>query len=285
MMMNELVLTLLLALGFALPWSTAVAQATPPRDSVASPIDLLFVANEGVLLTTRSRKAAIDLMFDAPNTAYAAPPDTMLQAMTSGVAPFDDLDLILVTHDHPDHYAPALVAQALSHNGRAVFVAPVDAVSSLESVAPDWAAIRDRVVSVTIDLGAAFDSVINGIRVQAYRTLHSGARATPQNLVYLLEMDGRTIFHEGDSDGSVQTYNALGLAEKSIDLALVHFWFPLSQDGEAIILGILKPDHVGLFHLPLRLRSDAPTRIAAVSANYDDLFLLMDPGDRKTIPD
>jgi len=283
--MNRLRLTLLLLLGVALPASWAVAQGMAPRDSVQSQIDLLFVANEGVLLTTRSGKVAIDCMFDAPNPAYAAPPAAMLQAMTNGTAPFDDLDLILLTHDHPDHYAPELVAQALSHNREAVFVAPVDAVAALERAAPDWAGIRDRVVAVAIDVRAAFDSVINGIRVQAYRTLHSGARETPQNLVYLLEMDGRTIFHEGDSDGSVQTYEALGLAEKNIDLALVHFWLPTNQDGEAIIRGILKPRHVGLFHLPLRLRSDAPTTIAAVSGNYDDMFLLIEPGERRAIPD
>jgi L-ascorbate metabolism protein UlaG (beta-lactamase superfamily) len=278
-------LTLLLLLGLALPASSAAAQGAAHQDSVQSQIDLLFVANEGVLLTTSSGKVAIDCMFDAPNPAYAAPPAAMLDAMTNGVAPFDDLDLILLTHDHPDHYAPELVAQALSHNSEAVFVAPIDAVSSLERAAPDWAGIRDRVVAVEIDVRAAFDSAINGIRVQAYRTLHSGARETPQNLVYLLEMDGRTIFHEGDSDGSVQTYEALGLAEKSIDPALVHFWFPTNQDGESIIRSILKPRHVGLFHLPLQLRSDAPTTIAAVAGNYDDMFLLMEPGETKTIPD
>jgi L-ascorbate metabolism protein UlaG (beta-lactamase superfamily) len=283
--MNRLRLTLPLLLGIAFPASGVVEQGTAPQDSVQSQIDLLFVANEGVLMTTSSGKVAIDCMFDAPNPAYAAPPAAMLRAMTNGTAPFDDLDLILLTHDHPDHYAPELVAQALSHNRRAVFVAPVDAVAALEPAAPDWASIRDRVVAVTIDVRAEFDSVINGIRVQAYRTLHSGARETPQNLVYLLEMDGRTIFHEGDSDGSVQTYEALGLAEKHIDLALVHFWFPTSQDGEAIILGVLKPRHVGLFHLPLRLESDAPTKIAEVARNYNDIFLLMEPGERKTIPD
>jgi len=223
-MMNKPRLTSLLLLAFALPASRAIAQGTAHRDSLQSPIDLLFVANEGVLLTTRSGKVAIDCMFDAPNPAYAAPPAAMLQAMNTGAAPFDDLDLILLTHDHPDHYTPGLVAEALSHNRRAVFVAPVDAVDALERAAPDWTSIRDRVVAVTIDVRAQFDSVINGMRVQAYRTLHSGAAETPQNLVYLLEMDGRTIFHEGDSDGSVQTYETLGLAEKSIDLALVHFW-------------------------------------------------------------
>lgn len=283
--MDRPCLMLLLVLGLTAPWSTAVAQVTPSRDSVESQIDLLLVANEGVLVATRTRKVLIDCLFDAPNPAYAAPPGAMLEAMTTGAAPFDDVDLILLTHDHPDHYASGLVAQTLSHNRHALFVAPIDAVNVLAEAAPDWAAIRDRVVAVEIDLGAAYDSVINGIRVQAFRTLHSGAAEAPQNLVYLVEMDGRTIFHEGDSDGSVQTYTALGLTEKRIDLALVHFWFPLNQDGESILRGVLRPEHIGLFHLPLRLRSDAPNTIGAVAGNYSHLFLLMDPGDRKTIPD
>jgi L-ascorbate metabolism protein UlaG (beta-lactamase superfamily) len=255
------------------------------QDSVEVPIDLLFVANEGVLLTTRTKQVMIDALYDEPNPAYAAPPAEMLQAMQTGAAPFDNVDIVLLTHNHPDHYSPRLVAQFLSHSSETVFVAPVDAVEALEEVAADWPQIRERVVSLELEVGTAFDTVIDGISVAAHRTLHSGNRETPQNVMYLVELDGRTIFHEGDSDGSVDTFVALGLGDKRIDLALVHFWFPLEPNGEAIILGVLKPDHVGLFHLPLRLRADAPTTMEQVAGKYMDLFLLTSPGDRRTIPE
>ncbi len=277
---------LLLTLGFALIGSVnPVEGQLPPQDSVESPIDLLFVANEGVLVATRTKKVMVDALYDEPNPAYAAPTVEMLEAMATGAAPFDNVDILLVTHNHPDHYSPRLVAEFLSQSRETVFVAPVDAVEALEEVAAEWLQIRDRVVSLELEVGTAFDTVIAGIAVETYRTLHSGDRETPQNVIYLVEMDGRTIFHEGDSNANVDTFTAFGLADKRIDLALVHFWFPLEPNGEAIILGVLKPEHVGLFHLPLPLRDDAPTTIEQVSSRYKDLFLLMTSGRKKTIPE
>jgi len=279
-------LVLLLSFGFALSGWVSLAQGmSSPQDSVESPIDFLFVANEGVLVTTRTKKVMIDALYDEPNPAYAAPTAEMLEAMATGAAPFDNVDIVLVTHNHPDHYNPILAAQYLSESRQTVCLAPVDAVEALEEAAADWSLIRDRVVSLELEVGTAFDTVIAGIAVQAYRTLHSGDRETPQNVMYLVEMDGRTIFHEGDSNANVDTFTAFGLADKRIDLALVHYWFPLEPNGEAIILGVLKPDHVGLFHLPLRLWDDAPTTLGQVAGKYKDLFLLMNPGERQTIPE
>ena len=100
--------------------------------------------------------------------------------------------------------------------------------------------------------------------------------------MYLIEMEGRTIFHEGDSDGNPATFTQLGLGETHIDLALVHFWFPTSIEAERILQEILRADHVGLFHLPLRLEADAPETLGQVMSNYEDMFLLMTPGETRT---
>ncbi len=89
--------------------------------------------------------------------------------------------------------------------------------------------------------------------------------------------------NEGDSAGKLATFKGLGLEEENIDLALVHFWFPLHPEGEKIILEVLKPDHVGLIHLPKKLKSDAPSKIDAVKSNYKDIFLFVEPGEKKII--
>lgn len=40
---------------------------------------------------------------------------------------------------------------------------------------------------------------------------------------------------------------------------------------------VLKPDHIALMHLPIRLESDAPGKIDQVRKYYKDIFLLL-PG-------
>jgi L-ascorbate metabolism protein UlaG (beta-lactamase superfamily) len=257
-----------------------VAQDSPSEGVRESNLDLLFIANEGVLVQAATKKVLIDAIFTDPHPDYTAPPSEMLVQMESGHAPFDDVNLVLVTHNHADHFNPSAGGRFLNNNSQAVLLAPEDAVATLRDSVSDWTSISDRVVPIALDLGMTFERSFDGIAVTAYRTLHSGNRETPQNLMYLIEMDGRTIFHEGDSDGNPETFNHFGLGEEHIDLALVHFWFPTNPEAEGILQGILRADHVGLFHLPKSLMDDAPETIAQVSDNYPDMFLLLTPGER-----
>jgi L-ascorbate metabolism protein UlaG (beta-lactamase superfamily) len=273
--------TILLA-GLLAAVCGGAGESQQHEDATESRLDLLFVANEGVLVRTAAHKVLIDALFTDPPPDYAAPPAEMLQQMEGGRAPFDDINLVLVTHNHADHFDPALAARFLGSNPQAQMIAPEDAATALRDSSEQWASIADRVIPIALSPGERSQRTVAGITLTAYRTLHSGDRETPQNLMYLIEIDGHTVFHEGDSDGKPETFTGFGLGGKHIDLALVHFWFPLDADGEGILLGILKPDHVGLFHLPEQLRSDAPTTIGQVAANYGDIFLLMDPGESRT---
>jgi len=252
--------------------------------ALESDLNLVFIANEGVLVHTDTEKVLIDALFTDPNPAYAAPTAEMLDGMVHGNPPFNDVALALVTHNHPDHFDPSVAGRFLRNNLEAVLVAPLDAVTVMEESIEQWTDISHRVISISLDPGDSMLRHIDGIAVTAYRTLHSGQREEPQNLMYLVEMEGRTFFHEGDSDGSPATFTQLGLGDADIDLALVHFWFPTNLEAERILQGILKADHVGLFHLPKRLMEDAPETIAQVSGNYADMFLLMHPGETRTFP-
>jgi hypothetical protein len=67
------------------------------------------------------------------------------------------------------------------------------------------------------------------------------------------------------------------LGESPVDLALVHFWFPLDPGCALFLQEILRPEHIGLTHLPIRLENDAPGKIDLVRKFYQDIFLFL-PG-------
>jgi L-ascorbate metabolism protein UlaG (beta-lactamase superfamily) len=248
-----------------------------------SSIEVTYLANEGVMITTEGHKVLIDALFDDPNPNYRAPSEEMLKGMQSGRAPFDDVDLVLVTHNHPDHFSPSFAARFMENNPNVLLMAAKDAVTAMKDNVKNWGQIQDRVFPFELEPGETAEKTVGRIAVKTYRTLHSGDLDSPHNLMYLIKMDGRTIFHEGDSAGKLEIFKDLGLEKEKIDLALVHFWFPLHPEGERIILDVLKPDHVGLIHLPIRLESDAPSKIDAVKFKYKDIFLFVERGEKKTI--
>jgi L-ascorbate metabolism protein UlaG (beta-lactamase superfamily) len=259
--------------------SADLAQADT---SQSRELNLLYVANEGVLVSSRHEKVLIDALFTRPNPAYMAPPAELLERIFAGDAPFDDLNLVLVTHNHPDHFDPAAVGRFLIGNSHAVLVGPEDATEALRDSVAEWSEFSDRVVSVALAPGSSATYDLDGIGVTAYRTLHSGQQEDPQNLMYLIEIGGKTVFHEGDSDGHPDTFGRFDLGERHIDLALVHFWLPTDLEGSRTLREILRAEHIGLFHLPIRLMEDAPGTIAQVADDYSDMFLMVHPGETRS---
>lgn len=252
-------------------------------DTSERAIEITYIANEGVLIDTHQKKVLIDALFDNPNPNYNVPSKDMLEGMQSGKAPFDNVDLVLVTHNHPDHFSPSFAARFMENNAGTLLIAAVDAVDAMKDNVREWEHVQDRVFSFDLKPGETAEKSANGISVRLFRTLHSGDLESPHNLMYLIKMNGRTIFHEGDSDGKLSSFKNFSLDKEKIDLALVHFWFPLNPEGERIIQEILKPGHVGLIHLPKRLESDAPDKIDKVKSHYKDIFLFIKQGEKKIL--
>jgi L-ascorbate metabolism protein UlaG (beta-lactamase superfamily) len=247
------------------------------RDLRQDPLELTYVANAGVLTCSGGSKVLIDALFDKPNPEYRAPSPEVLDRIMKGAAPFDGVDLVLVTHNHPDHFDARLAVRYLESFPDAVLLAPADAVEEMRNVAADWTGIGPRVVSLDLTVGRKETKKLKGITVTAFRTLHSGDRDSPMNLMYLIELEGWRVFHEGDSPGKPDEYERLGLGGASADLALVHYWFPLEPHCARFLQEVFKPDHIALMHLPIRLEGDAPGKIDQVKTSYKDLFLLL-PG-------
>jgi L-ascorbate metabolism protein UlaG (beta-lactamase superfamily)/precorrin-6B methylase 2 len=241
------------------------------------PLQLTSIANCGVLVSTGDSKVLIDALFDKPNPEYRAPAVEVLDKIMKGAAPFDGVDLVLVTHNHPDHFDARLAVRYLETLPEPLLLAPADAVEEMRKTAADWKKIEARVVSLDIKVGQKDKRELKGISVTALRTLHSGDRESPMNLMYLFELGGRHVFHEGDSTGKPESFQSYGLGDAPVDLALVHYWFPLEPNCARFLQEVLKPDHIALTHLPVRLESDAPGKIDQVRTSYKDIFLLL-PG-------
>jgi len=256
---------------------TSVAASPSGRVPGKEPLVLTYVANAGVLVSSGETKVLIDALFDKPNPEYRAPAPEVLVKIMKGTAPFDGLDLVLVTHNHPDHFDASVAVRYLEAHPEPVLLAPADAVEEMRKAAADWTKVASRVVPLDLEVGEKEQKNLKGLPVTAFRTLHSGDRESPMNLMYLFELHGWRAFHEGDSNGKSEVYQSFGLGREPTDLALVHYWFPLEPNCARWLQEVLRPDHIALTHLPVRLESDAPGKIGMVRQYYQDIFLLL-PG-------
>lgn len=270
-------MTILLMIG-ACGQAGAATLGPPGRTGeAAGPLTLTYVANMGVLVSAGDTKVLVDALFERPNPEYRAPAPETLDKIMKGEAPFDGVDLVLVTHDHPDHFDAGLAVRYLETRSEPVLAAPADAVEAMRRAAADWPRIEPRIVPVGLKVGEKRSLDVRGVPVMACRTLHSGDRDSPMNLMYLFELDSRRVWHEGDPNGRCEIFGAFGLKDARLDLAVVQFWYPLEPNCARFLQEDLKAGHIALSHLPIRLESDAPGKIDMVRQYYKDLTLLL-PG-------
>ncbi|MDD5264546.1 MAG: MBL fold metallo-hydrolase [Candidatus Bipolaricaulis sp.] len=192
------------------------------RPASAADATVTYVGNAGFLVTVGSQKVLIDAMFGGFPGGYRLPANVE-QAIASAQPPFDGVDLILVTHDHADHFSASMVRRHMEANPGAILVAGPQVAGQLS----DFGA---RVATLTATAGKAATTTQNEIRVLAIYLSHGVFPAREPEIVnygYLITIGDVSFFHTGDIDPvtiGIETFRGYGLASQGIDFAFVpHF--------------------------------------------------------------
>ena len=240
---------LLLAFGVA----SAHPGAGTARPAARSGLSVTYLANEGVLLSATdsagTRKVLIDALFE-PYDDYAVPPDTTQAALRRASAPYDAVDLILVTHRHGDHFHPAPAADHLRANPRAVLVTSRQVIDSLRGRVGPELLRSERIVARTLPPGARRSLLVNGVPVHLLGLPHGGERHRHvEHLAYVVDLGGRRVLHVGDAELSEATLAPLRIDTMQIDVALVPYWALTDEDTRRIVERWIRPRNVAAFHL------------------------------------
>lgn len=235
----------------------------------AQPLQVTYVGNAGFLVRMAKKKILIDGCFRGFAGSYQLPQEIQ-EKLAKAQAPFDDIDVILATHAHGDHFDPGLVREHLLSNPKAVFASTRQATASLMD-------LKGRVVSFEASRGKADRREVAGIQVEALYLSH-GAPAAGQteilNYGYVVSVGGLSFFHTGDIDPSQVTFEELrayNLPERKLDIAFIQHYC-LGEDAsdrrlvrEGIGARRIIPSH---YHL-----TDPPLRPAVVLRQYPDAVL------------
>ena len=209
----------------------APVKAHPEGDTVAT---AEYIANAGVIVTAGDTKILFDPLFRVGFNNYLVPTDETFAAMMAGTAPYDNVDVIFISHSHGDHFSAEDANAFLSAHTTTKLVAPVQAVDAMKNGEGWDEAFASRLTSITLERGDPGQKIaLPGIDVFAVRIPHAGwpGRAEIQNLVYRVSMDeGATVMHLGDADVNddhYAPYKEDWLAQKT-DTAFPPYWFFLA---------------------------------------------------------
>jgi L-ascorbate metabolism protein UlaG (beta-lactamase superfamily) len=250
----------------AAPLATAdPASAQPASDSG---VTITYLANEGVLLSAGGRRVLIDALFERYGDDYAMPADSTRRALAQANAPFDSVDLILVTHRHGDHFHPAPVASHLRASSRATLLTSRQVIDSLGSRLTSPPIPGERLLPRTMAPGTRRHVTAGGVAVELLGLPHGGDRhGQVEHLGFIVELGGRRVLHVGDAELTEASLAPFRLDTARIDVALLPFWALRDRAARGVIERWIRPRQIVAFHVPVGQEARTAREIEAELPN------------------
>ena len=213
---------------------------------------LTQVANVGFLMEIGGKKILIDALTGKDAGSYYPTWPEARKRIIGGLAPFDNIDLFLITHEHGDHFDPRDVAEFLEINDSCKMITTkrVKEILADQKGSEAW---LNRIKGVTPEYKESEKiSSIEGIALTVFRAQHD-SRPAIENNAYLIECDEIRILHTGDFSGAArENHEGYKWNEKSIDLALLGEYFYWSEENTKTLREIINPAHVVPMHIRVR---------------------------------
>jgi len=230
--------------------------------------EVTYVGNAGFLIKVGDKKILIDALFKGYPGSYELPADIQSKLL-SAMPPFDDVDLIIVTHAHGDHVDVSMVTTYMKHNPQTVFVSTKQLVDHMNDS-------TGRSIGFNPTKGQPEKRIINGINIEAFLLPH-GPDSRIINNGFLISVDGTTLLHTGDVDFDQFTFEEFRLhqfPEKEIDLSFIQHFY-LTSDSvyrKFVTVGI-----GGKYIIPIHYHfTTPPFDSLIIKQNYPEAILFND---------
>ena len=158
------VAAIVVALLLVAPACRASEQRPAPVEESRGGLQVTYIGNEGFLISGGGKKVLIDALYREGVRGYVVVPPERRKKTENAQPPFDNVDLILATHYHADHFDPGAVGTHLLNNPKGIFVSTNQAVDQLEMEFADFSKIKERVKAITPKEGERTKITPNSIK-------------------------------------------------------------------------------------------------------------------------
>ena len=259
-----------------------------------------LAANAGMCVTADGTRLWIDLPVQAKVAPYSRLTPDQVAALWNDPA-FRDPDIIVYSHAHPDHYSPALAAEAARRNPQAEVFAPVEVCGHAHVLSAPAGDVPAETFSAALDAHSRASSArtmpaagsnlrfhVRGLDLHFFPLTHEGADFADVAHFGLILSDGsrRALFV---GDGRLCDPALLPvLAEEPMDIAVLPFPWVTLHRGRDFVTEHISPKHLIVNHLPFaeddshQWRS-AAARLSASLREVTDLRLMLERGQTETV--
>jgi L-ascorbate metabolism protein UlaG (beta-lactamase superfamily) len=206
-----------------------------------------YVANAGVLLSFGEARVLVDAPIRDGIPPYATSSSAERARLEGAEAPYDDVDAILVTHWHEDHFSAEAVAAHMKNTRRTVFISSPEVVERLREAAPGLPDARLHAVLPAPGMSANLS--VRGMTIRVLRIRHNPARRFPEQHVGFLVGEAPAVLHVGDADPDRGNF-ALLESLPAIDVALVPHWYLQTDANRTLVRDVIRPRRIVAMHMP-----------------------------------
>lgn len=223
-----------------------------------------YIANEGFLIEAANKKILVDGLFDRIDGDWCdSPSDSVVELMEKAEAPFDNIDLILITHQHRDHFNKDVVAKHLLNNPKAKIICPKQVEKALSENA-NYASFKTNIIAITPQMFADSTVSVSDIDIRILRLEHShymiedtatremlSKHRNVENLGFVFIVNGTKLFHCGDTNPlNEKEYATFALVEDEIDIAFIErLFFSKGKKSIEILNTYIAPKSMVLMHI------------------------------------
>lgn len=223
-------------------------------------LEITYIANEGFLLTTATHKILIDGLYSEGYVVFSVPPKEITDKIMNSEAPFNHIDLLILTHYHKDHCDPVLINNYLSKYKDIRFVTNKPAIVFIDGNCFGFIGKKKQFDILTPELNQSISKTVMNVPVKAFGLKHLSfynkdsidLEETMYNMSFLFEMDGIKIFHSGDIEkNAFQDYLINNEWTDPVDIAFLYYGLLKSGEPDLdYILNILHPKYIVVMHVP-----------------------------------
>lgn len=259
---------------FSAFYRTSLASALA---SVGAVTEARYVANSGMLITISGRRFLIDAPIRDGLPPYAASSAAERALLEAARPPYQQVDAILVTHWHEDHFSAEAVAAYLTNSPHTIFISSPEVVDRLRTAAPHLAASRMRAV---LPARGQYEQIdVAGVPIYVLRIRHNPSGRFPEQHVGFLIGRAAPVLHVGDADPATDNFTVLK-SLPSIDVAFLPFWYLTAARNAGIVADAIRPRRSVAMHVPPGDAQEIRASLAGTSRRFE---LASIPGSPLTI--